>query len=170
MNDNIKFIDRHELVSSTPEIETDVIEIIKNNLNFIVINVYRPPKTIIESFIDILNQYLNINMPNKQAIQFLETLLQFSLLPSINIPTRITNSSETIIDNIFTNNTTNFYSGTILSDISDHLPIFISQSIQNHRTIKKYIFITLLLKTFSIYLKLCTSKIGFISSPFKILI
>ena len=40
-------------------------------------------------------------------------------------PTRITAHSATLIDNIFTNNTTvSSKSGLIISDISDHLPIF----------------------------------------------
>ena len=40
-------------------------------------------------------------------------------------PTRITAHSATLIDNIFTNNTTvSSKNGLIASDISDHLPIF----------------------------------------------
>ena len=40
-------------------------------------------------------------------------------------PTRITAPSATLIDNIFRNNTTvSSKSGLIISDISDHLPIF----------------------------------------------
>ena len=41
------------------------------------------------------------------------------------IPTRITPYTATIIDNIFTNDLENYsFSGLILSDISDHSPIF----------------------------------------------
>ena len=41
-------------------------------------------------------------------------------------PTRITAHSATLIDNIFTNNTavSSKLNGSIISDISDHLPIF----------------------------------------------
>ena len=58
---------------------------------------------------------------------FVNTLLQNNLLPLINSPTRITGSSETLIDNIFTNkfNNVKIHSGIIKTDISDHFPIFI---------------------------------------------
>ena len=40
-------------------------------------------------------------------------------------PRRMTAHSATLIDNIFTNNTTVYSkNGLIISDISDHLPIF----------------------------------------------
>ena len=48
------------------------------------------------------------------------------MLPTINKPTRITHTSATLIDNIYIkcNNYSELTSGIILSDISDHLPIF----------------------------------------------
>ena len=57
--------------------------------------------------------------------QFIESLFAFSFLPMITKPTRITAHSATLTDNIFTNNTTvSSKNGLIISDISDHLPIF----------------------------------------------
>ena len=58
---------------------------------------------------------------------FVNTLPQNNILPLINSPTRITESSETLIDNIFTNkfNNVKIDSGIIKTDISDHFPIFI---------------------------------------------
>ena len=48
------------------------------------------------------------------------------LLPHILHPTRVTDHSATIIDNIFTNTTEfNSKSGDILCEISDHFPQFI---------------------------------------------
>ena len=48
-----------------------------------------------------------------------------SLYPLISKPTRITNSSATLIDNIFTNNLEyNMVSGIFYADLSDHLPVF----------------------------------------------
>ena len=59
------------------------------------------------------------------AAQFSDSLFAFGFLPMITKPTRITAHSATLIDNIFTNNTTvSSKSGLIISDISDHLPIF----------------------------------------------
>ena len=48
-----------------------------------------------------------------------------SLLPTIKKPTRITDSSSTLIDNILTNYFEDFVSGIMTIDITDHLPIFI---------------------------------------------
>ena len=49
-----------------------------------------------------------------------------SLYPLISKPTRITSSTATLIDNIFTNNLElNMNSGILYTDlISDHLPVF----------------------------------------------
>ena len=56
---------------------------------------------------------------------FLEVMLSHSLCPSIFRPTRITTYSATLIDNIFSNNYTQPSStGILLTDISDHLPVF----------------------------------------------
>ena len=47
------------------------------------------------------------------------------LYPLIDKPSRITQYSATLIDNIFTNELTNqIISGLLINDISDHLPIF----------------------------------------------
>ena len=47
------------------------------------------------------------------------------MIPLINSPTRITRSTATIIDNIYTNEIRNtIISGIVIEDISDHLPIF----------------------------------------------
>ena len=46
--------------------------------------------------------------------------------PVILRPTRITNNSCILIDNIFINNPLITNSGLIICDISDHLPIFVS--------------------------------------------
>ena len=55
------------------------------------------------------------------------------MYPSITKPTRITNTSATSIDNIFTNNYAKQVSGIILNDLSDHLPIFWSTNQSVHR-------------------------------------
>ena len=56
---------------------------------------------------------------------YLDLLLSFSFRPLINMPNRITETSCTLIDNIFTNDLSNeHFSGILYSDISDHLPVF----------------------------------------------
>ena len=57
--------------------------------------------------------------------QFLDTMHSVGLYPLIVKPTRITDSSTTLIDNIFANELRfNLTSGIMFNDISDHLPIF----------------------------------------------
>ena len=58
------------------------------------------------------------------STSFLNTMYSLSLLPIISKPTRITDNSATLIDNFFINELCNFESGILISDISDHFPIF----------------------------------------------
>ena len=72
----------------------------------------------------------NINLLNFDSdtptTEFVDNLLSCNFLPCINHPTRISHSSSTIIDNIFTNSTdSDITCGNILSQISDHLPQFL---------------------------------------------
>ena len=60
-------------------------------------------------------------------------MYSLSLLRIISRPTRITDNSATLIDNFVINEPCNFESGILISDISDHFPIFV-----NH----KYFFCT----------------------------
>jgi len=58
-------------------------------------------------------------------MKFLNILSMNSFFPCINKPTRITPTSATLIDNIFTNTfDKEIYGGILYYDISDHLPIF----------------------------------------------
>ncbi len=60
------------------------------------------------------------------AQNFFEIFASFNLLPAIYKPTRITDCTATLIDNIFTNCLSNcVHSSIIFSDISDHLPVAI---------------------------------------------
>ena len=52
---------------------------------------------------------------------FDEQMFCYGLLPQINQPTKITEISATIVDNIFTNNMNNkILSGNIITEFSDH--------------------------------------------------
>ena len=63
------------------------------------------------------------NTQNKDKL--LNTFSSYALFPCINKPTRITATSATLIDNIFSNtfNKSN-NSGILYHDVSDHLPVF----------------------------------------------
>lgn len=128
-------------------IECLFIEIIcPNPSNNIVIGViYRPPSGSISDFIiamsDILQQihnkrrtcYLlgdfNIDLnkyhSNPDTAEFFDLLYSYSFVPLIDKPTRVSSSTASVIDNIFTNqSTTTHKSGVIKADISDHYPVF----------------------------------------------
>ena len=62
-------------------------------------------------------------------------------LPQITLPTRITESTMTIIDNIYCNTfTTEIHSGNILIQIADHLAQFVSinKQINTHKNTSYY--------------------------------
>ena len=107
--------------------------------NDVVISViYRPPDTDINSFVAIITDILsvikadrktcyilgdfNINLINVSnhipTASFLEVMYPHAFTPLI------TSNTATLIDNIFTNTSRNSFNGIILSDISDHFPIF----------------------------------------------
>ena len=57
---------------------------------------------------------------------FVDLLHSHSFISLINRPTRITSTTATLIDNIFTNSTNieNSFQGLLVTDVSDYLPIF----------------------------------------------
>ncbi len=63
---------------------------------------------------------------HQHTSDFLNTMFLSSFIPLINHPTRVTESSATLIDNIFTNchDTPEIINGILLTDISDHFSIF----------------------------------------------
>ena len=67
---------------------------------------------------------LKIN-ENRYVSRFYDILSSMALLPSIVKPTRCTNESQTLIDNIFTNRLDEFDAGILEVDVSDHFAIFI---------------------------------------------
>ena len=58
--------------------------------------------------------------------EFFSLFPSYNLLPYVTLPTRITDRSQTLIDNIFFNSTSNqIISGNLTSTVSDHLPQFL---------------------------------------------
>ena len=56
---------------------------------------------------------------------YIDSILNYSLLPLITLPTRVIHNSATLIDNILTTSQDDRYdTGIIISDISDHLPVY----------------------------------------------
>ena len=128
-------------------IETLFIEIVKENRKILIASVYKPNRSDDHLFIEKLSHLLSTNSKNNYhdiilmgdfnfdllkyeenniTQDFLNTMNSQSLIPVISKPTRVTDSSATLIDNIFISNPINFTSGIIITDISDHFPIFIN--------------------------------------------
>ena len=153
VDEDISYNVRHDIneLNKLKYTESLFVEIEKSKSQNIVVGiVYRPPDQVIRDFNKCIEKILqeitskenkllflmgdfNINLLNNDVHEptgeFVDILSSFSLYPSIVKPTRITSKSATLIDNIFTNNYANQTSGILLSDVSDHLPIFVSTNV-----------------------------------------
>lgn len=112
--------------------------------NTLITVCYRPPSGSVSNFLDNLeiifefsarNRFslvcggdLNINILKNDAVAYkLNVLLKvYGLTNVIDIPTRVTTESSSLIDMFFTNiDTDKIKAGVLTCDLSDHLPIFI---------------------------------------------
>ena len=148
IKNSISYKSRPDLkIYKSRELESNFIEIINpNKTNFIIGCIYRHPNMDLNEFNEIfLNDLLDrLSKENKKVFllgdfnvdllkydnhiltnEFLDSLSSNLFLPNIILPTRITNSSKTLIDNIFSNQLSNdIISGNLTVSISDHLPQF----------------------------------------------
>ena len=148
VKNSIKYILREDLsidiANTNSHVESIFIEVVNAPCfsgRTVIGCVYRPPNGNVNSFVDNLDKLLNsiekekkpcfilgdfnINLLHANSETFLNTLFANAFFPLISQATRITSSSKSIIDNIITNHTNkNGLSGILLTDISDHLPIF----------------------------------------------
>ncbi|MBY0580760.1 MAG: hypothetical protein K2P53_03665 [Rickettsiales bacterium] len=138
---------RDDLMIYTPYcLESTFVEIIfSKKTNIIVGCIYKHPCMDTNDFTSIMSALLQkINSENKSVFllgdynidliqsnndtatsDFLNLLSFHNIHPFITLPTRITNHSATIIDNIFSNLITNeIISGNLTTSVSDHLPQF----------------------------------------------
>ena len=154
LNENIEYKELHASTSEA-SIEALFVEITLHNKKYVVGVVYHPPNTNIRTFTEILSEKLDIinsnNLPtyllgdynadllkydlHKPTAGFLDMMFAHSFIPLINRPTRITDETSTLIDNIYTNvlNLNNCTMQGILSpNISDHEAIFHLHYMQNN--------------------------------------
>ena len=151
MKENIRYIDRDDLLHMNDYIECVFIELEKGEMglgsNAVIGVIYRPPGTEIKIFNEHLQGILqSINSENKKCYllgdyninllnidkhtdtnEFLDMMYTHSLFPNITKPTRIYGKSSTLIDNIFSNDLlgpTQTLSGILETDIGDHYPVF----------------------------------------------
>ena len=142
---NLHYIVRNDLNTMSHTMESVFIEIISpKRKNLVVGTIYHPPSSDHNAFLLEIQQLLsNPSLQNKHCIlmgdfninllkcdddnfsqDFFDSLLSSSFIPLITRPTRLSSHSCTLIDNIFSNVDKETESGVILSDISDHCPIF----------------------------------------------
>ena len=130
------------------QVESTFIEIItKGGIPVIIGSMYKPPNTDAADFLQPLHEIIgksrthrkkpeiiirmdhNLDLlksdSHKGTHAFLELMIQNQLFPSVTRPSRITNTSATLIDNIFISEKfhRSFDSAVLISDISDHLPL-----------------------------------------------
>ena len=119
----------------------------QNSKKYIIGNIYRLPSETVNNLQTFNDEFLesleilqskrlqvylcgdyNINLlkiyKKDQYNIFFEKLVSAGYLPKISLPTRITDHSATLIDNIFGNRIDNNESGIILNNISDHQMIY----------------------------------------------
>ena len=119
---------------------------IGTNKCIIVGTIYRPPNQDVSIFTDSLTEILhnirkegkllyimgdfNINLLDTDnhipSSEFLDNMYSLSFFPLITKPTRITQNTSTLIDNIFINDINNIqsFSGILFTGITDHFPVF----------------------------------------------
>ena len=148
INKKNKYNVMDEMKIIIPEKIEDIwIQVYINNTIYYIGAIYRHPNQKTEQFTDKLNESINkLIKKNKNIIivgdinisllktdpkskAYLDTLLNNSMIPAINLPTRITDYSMSLIDHINVYRTQSslknkIISGNILLDISDHLPNF----------------------------------------------
>ena len=143
ISDELNVIIREDLNFSDDSLEFLFVEISKPKAKNIIAGVvYKAPSIAHDEFMTtfqnicssiscntpcVISGDFNINLLNYSnycSQSFMDLLTTNTFLPLIDKPTRITDTSATLIDNLFCNILPCPKSGILLSDISDHLPIF----------------------------------------------
>ena len=153
---NLMYKIRNDLSISDCDREILSIEIINNEgKNFIISCCYKPPNGNVKKFNEFLNHIFEcannenkgiftlgdfnmncLNYENDTEVRdFYNNVFQNGAIPLINKPTRVTTTTATLIDNIFTNNIfdSSLKKGIIKTSISDHFPVFVAINISKDK-------------------------------------
>ena len=137
---------RNDLSITWEDIESLSVEILNSQTRNIIFNViYRSPNGDLNVFETFFKKILsdsttvnktfflagdfNINLldfeTNKKVQSFVNLMFEFSMIPTINKPTRVTKHTATAMDNVITNCSLNsdFKSAIVKTDLFDHFPI-----------------------------------------------
>ena len=150
LSEGLSYKRRCDLTVCSENVECLFVEILSHSTrhcnNILVGTVYRPPNTSVQCFLECMSGLLdvmkrenklcyimgdfNINLLNTDShiytAEFMEIMYSYAFVPLILKPTRLTCSSATLIDNIFTTFQAehNSIQGICCTDISDHFPVF----------------------------------------------
>ncbi|ESN97412.1 hypothetical protein HELRODRAFT_178204 [Helobdella robusta] len=112
---------------------------LNRNRTIKLIAIYHPPNTNIDEFFKFFEIFLqnsgfstylvgdfNVDLGSyiKNKFNFEMMLSHYKFQPLINLPTRVSTFSSSVIDNILTNMDNSYNCGGVISDLSDHFPIF----------------------------------------------
>ena len=147
IKNSLSYMLRTDLTTTKDEFEALWIELQnKGKTNVICGVIYRHPSGNLDTFLGYLNSGIEkISQENKIYVlmgdfnvdllkvdshlnsdKFLNIMVSYFFQPHILQPTRITDHSATLIDNIFLNTLDHFViSGNIVYDLTDHLPNFL---------------------------------------------
>ena len=148
LNSSLNFLVRTDLQGNSTTFESIFVEIdCSNSKNIILGCIYRPPEGSIsqcvqeleatfeklknENKIIYIGGDFNVNLLNytndSSVSQLIDVFLAQTLYPTLNRPTRVCNTTNTLIDCIFTNFLGPAISGVIVdTTVSDHFPIILS--------------------------------------------
>ena len=158
-----EFITNLSIVTSS--IETVFIKLVKRGKTYIYGNVYRPPNSNIQNFLNEMSRILdelttyssctvtiggdfNLDLfkidENRAILDYYSLFVSNNYRPIINRPTRVGRNSATLIDHIWSNseNRPGHSSGIIQSGVSDHFPCFYNLVCEEDRSENRYVSVT----------------------------
>ena len=144
IKDTLNYKPLDNLSIKTPGFQSVFVEICNSrSSNTIVGTMYRSPTFDPKEFLEYVDKIMpklttkrvilagdfNLDLAKMNQVgsvrKFVSCLMMHGFVPTIMLATRVTSLSKSIIDNIFINDPHNLlYSGVLVDDISDHLPIF----------------------------------------------
>ena len=151
ISNDVKYKLRQDLCIANSHFESCFVEIENNNMKNSLIGVIYRAHTAIDNFITDVDPILqiinnekkecyimgdyNIDLlkedSDRQTHDYLDLIYSHSMIPSILKPTRITETSATIIDNILTNSDSEIKTAILVTDITDHFPTILMTKCRN---------------------------------------
>jgi len=144
-------------ISESYEVCTVKVEIGGDKVH--VMGVYRPPSDVefeyhLDNYLLLLSELciqdrkvfiagdFNVDTSDNCARSrlFVDSMRSLFLIPLITIPTRVNNDSQTLLDNIWTNQLAISIVGVFVTDITDHFPIFVAtcHSVDRSYIVKRF--------------------------------